>query len=87
MISLVAQAHKTNGRVMVKRLCRTLSIGRSSYYRGRRGRTDPDLELRDQIHRLSLSWPSYGYRPMTRALQRMGYRVNHKRAKASHARG
>ena len=79
MISLVAQTHKTNGRVMVKRLCRTLSIGRSSYNRGRRGRTDPDLELRDQIHRLSLSWPSYGYRPMTRALQRMGYRVNHKR--------
>lgn len=26
--------------------CRTLSIGRSNYYRGRRGRTDPDLELR-----------------------------------------
>ena len=64
---------------MVKRLCRTLSIGRSSYYRGRRGRRDPDLELRDQIHKLSLSWPSYGYRPMTRALQRMGYHVNHKR--------
>ena len=79
MISLVAQTHKTNGRVMVKRLCRTLSIGRSSYYRGRRGRTDPDLVLRDQIHRLSLSWPSYGYRPMARALQRMGYHVNHKR--------
>ena len=68
MICLVAQTHKTNGRVMVKRLCRTLSIGRSSYYLGRRGRTDPDLALRDQIHRLSLSWPSYGYRPMTRAL-------------------
>ncbi len=80
MVSLVAQTHKTNGRVMVKRLCRTLSSGRSSYDRGRRDRTDPDLELRDQIHRLSLSWPSYGgYRPMTRALQRMGYRVNHKR--------
>ena len=68
MISLVAQSKASTDRAVVKRLCRTLSIGRSSYYRGRRGRTDPDLALRDQIHRLSLSWPSYGYRPMTRAL-------------------
>ena len=79
MICLVAQSKALGDRAVVKRLCRTLSIGRSSYYRGRRGRRDPDLELRDQIHKLSLSWPSYGYRPMTRALQRMGYHVNHKR--------
>ena len=79
MICLVAQSKAPTDCAVVKRLCRTLSIGRSSYYRGRRGRRDPDLELRDQIHKLSLSWPSYGYRPMTRALQRMGYHVNHKR--------
>ena len=87
MISLVAQTKTSKGRAAVKRCCKTLSIGRSSYYRGRCGRPDPDLELRDGIHKLSLSWPSYGYRPMTRALQRMGYLVNHKRAKAPHARG
>ena len=79
MISLVAQTKTSKGCVAVKRCCKTLSIGRSSYYRGRRVRPDPDLALRDQIHKLSLSWPSYGYRPMTRALQRMGYHVNHKR--------
>ena len=55
MTSLVAQTQQVRGRAVVKRLCRTLSIGRSSYYRGRRDRTDPDLELRDQIHKLSLS--------------------------------
>lgn len=79
MICLVAQSKASTDRAVVMRLCRTLSISRSSYYRGRRGRRDPDLELRDRIHRLSLAWPSYGYRPMTKALQRMGYRVNHKR--------
>ena len=79
MISLVAQKQVSADRPAVKRLCKTLSIGRSSYYRGRCGRPDPDLALRDQIHKLALSWPSYGYRPMTRALQRMGYLVNHKR--------
>ena len=79
MISLVAQTQQAKDRAAVKGLCRTLSIGRSSYYRGRHGRPDPDLELRDRIHKLSLSWPAYGYRPMTKALQRMGYVVNHKR--------
>ena len=79
MISLVAQKQVAADCTVVKRLCKTLSIGRSSYYRGRSGRPDPDLELRDRIHRLALSWPSYGYRPMTRALQRLGYPVNHKR--------
>lgn len=44
-------------RAVVKRLCRTCSISRSSYYRGRRGTRDPDLELRDRIHKLSFSWP------------------------------
>ena len=43
MISLVAQTHKTNGRAVVKRLCRTLSIGRSSYYRSRRATVLLDL--------------------------------------------
>lgn len=79
MICLVAQQQKAIARPEVKRLCKTLSIGRSSYYRGRGGRPDPDLALRDQIHKLALSWPSYGYRPMTRALKRLGYHVNHKR--------
>ena len=79
MISLVAQTKTSKSRAAVTRCCKTLSIGRSSYYRGRCGRPDPDLELRDRIHKFSLSWPSYGYRPMTRALQRMGYHVNHKR--------
>ena len=79
MISLVAQKQVAADCTVVQRLCKTLSIGRSSYYRGRRGRPEPDLELRDRIHKLALSWPSYGYRPMTRALRRLGYLVNHKR--------
>ena len=71
MISLVAQNQEAAGCAVIRSLCKTLSIGRSSYYRGRRGRTGPDLELRDRIRKLSLSWLSYGYRPMTRALKRL----------------
>ena len=79
MICLAAQQQKAMDRPEVKGFYKTLSIGRSSYYRGREVRPDPDLALRDRIHTLALSWPSYGYRPMTRALKRLGYRVNHKR--------
>ena len=79
MISLISQATTASGPVPVRNLCKALSISRSSYYRQCAGRPDPDLELRDQIHNLAIEWPCYGYRPMTRALQRLGYRVNHKR--------
>ena len=85
MISLVAQKQVSADRPAVKRLCKTLSIGRSSYYRGRRVRPDPDLALRDQIHKLALSWPSYGYRPMTRALEAYGLPCEPQTSPAPHA--
>ncbi len=59
MISLVTQKQVASDCPVDNRLCKTLSIGRSSYYRGRCGRPDPDLELRDRIPKLALSWPSY----------------------------
>jgi transposase InsO family protein len=79
MISLISQSTSASGLVTVNRLCKALSISRASYYRQRAGRPDPDLELRDQIHSLAIEWPCYGYRPMTKALQRLGHKVNHKR--------
>lgn len=79
MTLLVNQASSASDQVTVTRLCKALSVSRASYYRRRSGSVDPDLELRDQIQRLSIQWPSYGYRPMTKALARLGYKVNHKR--------
>ena len=78
MISLVFQKQGAADRPMDKQHCMTLSIGRSSYYHGRRGRPFPVLELWDRIHWLFPSWHSYCYSPMTRALRCMGYYVNHK---------
>ena len=37
------------------------------------------VALRDAIERLVLDFPGYGYRRVTRALQRDGWRINHKR--------
>lgn len=43
------------------------------------GALAPAGELRDAIERLVLAFPGYGYRRVTKALQRDGWSVNHKR--------
>jgi len=37
------------------------------------------MELRDEIQKLAVQMPAYGYRRITAALQRAGWEVNHKR--------
>jgi transposase InsO family protein len=61
----------------VRRLCRLLAVAPSSYYY--RKEAADDRELRDQIERVALEFPRYGYRRMTVELRRRGSIVNHKR--------
>jgi len=37
------------------------------------------MELRDQMQKVALEWPSYGYRRIALELRRRGFAVNHKR--------
>ena len=37
------------------------------------------MELRHELQKVALEWPAYGYRRITRELQRRGFAVNHKR--------
>ena len=37
------------------------------------------MDLRDRIESICLEFPRYGYRRVTRQLQREGWRVNHKK--------
>ena len=36
------------------------------------------MELRDQMQRVALEWPAYGYRRITAELRQRGFAVNHK---------
>jgi putative transposase len=64
----------------VRQLCTLFGVNRAWYYAHRAaGTTDPDVELRAAIEQLALAFPRYGYRRVTAALTREGWRVNHKR--------
>jgi putative transposase len=65
----------------VKRLCASVALSRASSYRGLR-RRDPEpetLALRDQIQKIALAFPAYGYRRITAELAGRGWSSNHKR--------
>ncbi len=39
-------------------ICRALGFSRTGYYLGDQPQSDSDLELRDQIQRVALEWPT-----------------------------
>jgi transposase InsO family protein len=60
-----------------------MGLARSSYYYQPRGaspaKLQADADLRHRIEEIALRFSRYGYRRMTRQLQREGFPVNHKR--------
>jgi transposase InsO family protein len=65
----------------VNALCQMTGLNRAGFYRWRvpRQATPVEMELRDQMQKVALQWPAYGYRRITRELQKRGFAVNHKR--------
>jgi putative transposase len=58
--------------------CRSVKLGKSSYYYERRT-AEFEARLIARIRSLSLEYPRYGYRRMTKALNREGWGANKKR--------
>ena len=63
----------------VREICETLGFNRGLllYYEPKRDVCE--AELREEIVRLSLRYPTYGYRRITAVLLRQGYTVGHRR--------
>ena len=61
-------------------LCQMTGISRAGFYRWRLPRPGipVEMELRDEMQRIALEFPAYGYRRITRELQRRDFQVNHK---------
>jgi putative transposase len=65
----------------VNALCAMTGLNRAGFYRWRSPRqaTPVEMELRDQMQRVALESPAYGYRRITSELQQRGFAVNRKR--------
>jgi len=64
----------------VNALCQMTGLNRAGFYRLRRpGQASPvEMEIRDEMQKIALESPAYGYRRITAELQRRGFDVNHK---------
>jgi transposase InsO family protein len=79
---MIAVARAAYPDLSARRLCALLGVSRGWYYAQQREDLPALAEamrLRDAIERLVLAFPGYGYRRVTKALQRDGWDVNHKR--------
>jgi len=67
--------------VPLERLCVLGQVSRAGFYRWRQApaASDPELDLRDEMQRVAVEFPYYGWRRMTKELQTRGWAVNHKR--------
>lgn len=64
----------------MRQICAILSISRGWYYATEaEPPTEADTTLRARIEEIVLEFPGYGYRRVTKTLQRAGQDVNHKR--------
>jgi transposase InsO family protein len=83
MIGLISESLRQDAGLSIKGMCAVLSLSRATLYR--RSGVEPgddDTELRDEIQRIALDMPAYGYRRITKALARQGHQANHKRVLA-----
>ena len=64
----------------VRWLCRLFDCPRAGLYRARAVAGD-EAALRAAVEKLSLAWPTYGYRRVTAMLRREGWSVNAKRVR------
>ena len=66
--------------IPVERLCGLAGVSRAGFYRYRSAapESDPNMDLRDEIQRIAVEWPCYGWRRVHAELWRRGWVVNHK---------
>lgn len=78
---MIAVLRERYPQLSVRRLCALLGAGRTWYYAhpSTAETAARDTALRAQIEQIVLAFPGYGYRRVTKALQREGWAVNHKR--------
>ena len=62
-------------------LCQMTGLSRAGFYRLRMPRqaSPVEMEIRDEMQKVAVEWPAYGYRRITVELQNRGFDIHHKR--------
>ena len=76
---MTAKRDTAAGEVPVVRACELASVSRSWYYDRQRRVPRDDTALQDEIEKIVVEFAGYGYRRVTRELERRGHVANHKR--------
>jgi len=82
--AVIEQACQEKQPISIRHLCELLQVNRAWYYASKHALIQPskreeEAALRDAIEKIILDFSGYGYRRVTHALQRDGWKVNHKR--------
>lgn len=69
----------------IQHITRLMNVSRCGYYKWlQQSNSNPshvkiDMQLKDELQKIAIDYPGYGYRRMTAELRRRGYHLNHKR--------
>ncbi len=72
---------KMETRLTVRRMCQIAGVSRAGFYRlpAAEKPARQDIEVRHEMQKIALEWPSYGSRRITAELEARGWEVNRKR--------
>lgn len=82
MYMLIKKQYPEDALIPLGKVCGLLEVSRNGYlaWDGKSPKNDAfETEIRCALHEIAKEFPYYGYKRMTKALQRESYKVNHKR--------
>jgi transposase len=85
IFAIIQDALSKEPQLSIRKACHLLRASRSGYYKWKKrpapapSAMDQDIDLKDQIQKIVLKFPEYGYRRVMVELRNRGYVVNHKR--------
>lgn len=81
----IEKEQENENHLSISRACSALGVSRDGYYGWVERKQSPnpqdpyEMDLRNEIQEIAVEFPCYGYRRISRELDRRGYDVNHKR--------
>ena len=81
---VIKECRESGSQISVDRATQIMDVSRCGFYKWQKQSKDEpvksgNIAVRDEIQKISVEFPAYGYRRITVELRNRGYTVNHKR--------